>query len=130
MPKARKKVKDEFWFAIIFIGIFVFVLLADWWKENAVLGWIILSILLIAAGFFLYRFASLRGWLGRQAKDTAKKIVFKEVASSRNRFRKTRGMKCLNEHIFDARMNVATSRVDLTYTILMQITAITAWVIW
>ena len=83
MPKSRRKVKDGFWFALVFIAIIVYALLADWWKENAILGWIILSILLIAAGFFLYRFASLRGWLGRQVKDTVQKAVFDEVASAR-----------------------------------------------
>ncbi|MFC1905121.1 HNH endonuclease [Chloroflexota bacterium] len=61
----------------------MYAFLADWWKENAILGWIILGILLTAAVFFLYRFASLRGWLGRQAKDTVKKVVFEKVASSR-----------------------------------------------
>ena len=83
MPKSRRKVKDEFWVALAFVAIIVYALLADWWKENAVLGWVILGILLAVAGFVLYRYASLRGWLGRQVKDTVKKAVFEEVASER-----------------------------------------------
>ena len=83
MPKSRKKVKDEFWVALVVVAIIVYALLADWWKENAILGWIILGILLVVAGYFLYRYASLRGWLGRQVRDTVQKAVFDEVASAR-----------------------------------------------
>ncbi len=83
MPKSRRKVKNEFWIALAVVAIIVYALLADWWKENAILGWIILTILLSVAVFFLYRFVSLRGWLSRQVKDTVQKAVFDEVASAR-----------------------------------------------
>ncbi len=83
MPKSRKKVKDEFWVALAFVGIIAYALLAEWWKENTILGWSILGILLVVAGFFVYRYASLRGWLGRQVKDTVQKAVFEEVATAR-----------------------------------------------
>ena len=83
MPKSRRKVKYEFWVVLAVVAIIVYALLADWWKENAILGWIILGILLVVAGYFLYRYASLRGWLGRQVRDTVQKAVFDEVASAR-----------------------------------------------
>lgn len=83
MPNPRRKIKDEFWFGVIFAAIIVYALLASWWKEHAVLGWIILGVLLAVAGYVLYKYASLRGWLGRQVKDTVQKVVFEKVASAR-----------------------------------------------
>ncbi|MFC1955778.1 HNH endonuclease [Chloroflexota bacterium] len=83
MPNPRRKVKDEFWFGAIFIALIVYALLAEWWKEHSVLGWIILGVLVAVAGYILYRYASLRGWLGRQVKDTVQKAVFEKVASDR-----------------------------------------------
>ncbi len=79
----RRSIREGFWFALIFIAIVIYALLADWWKENATLGWIILGILLAVLAFLLYRFASLRGWLRRQVKSVAQKAVFEEVASGR-----------------------------------------------
>ena len=83
MPKPRKKIKDEIWFGVIIGAIVVYALLAQWWQQNPVLGWIILGILITIGVFVLYRYASLRGWLGRQVKDTVQKVVFEEVASAR-----------------------------------------------
>lgn len=83
MPKPRKKVKDEIWFGVIIGAFVVYALLAEWWQQNAVLGWIILVILIAIGVFVLYRYASLRGWFGRQVKDTVQKVVFDKVASAR-----------------------------------------------
>ena len=83
MPNPRRKVKDDFWVGAIVAVIIVYALLASWWKEHAVLGWIILAVLLAVAVYILYRYASLRGWLGRQVKDTVQKVVYEEVASER-----------------------------------------------
>jgi len=79
----RRSIREGFWIALFFIFFVVYALLADWWKENAILGWITLGILLAVFAFLLYRFAPLRGWLGRQVKSTAKKAVFEDVASER-----------------------------------------------
>ena len=83
MPNRRRKVKDEFWVAAIVAAIIVYALLVDWWKAHAVLGWIILVVLLAVAGYILYRYASLRGWLGRQVKGTVSKVVYEDIASER-----------------------------------------------
>jgi len=83
MPKPRKKIKNEIWFGVIVGAIVVYALLAEWWQQNAVLGWIILGILIAIGIFVLYRYARLRGWLGRQVKDTVQKVVFDKVASAR-----------------------------------------------
>ena len=79
----QRSIREGFWIALVFIAIVIFSLAADWWKDNAILGWIILGILLTVSAFLLYRFASLRGWLGRQVKSVAEKAVFEEVASDR-----------------------------------------------
>ena len=78
-----KKVKDEVWIAIIVAAIVVYALLVDWWKTHAILGWIIFVVLLAGTGYILYRYASVRGWLGRQVKDTVQKVVYEDKASSR-----------------------------------------------
>ena len=83
MPKSKRRIRDEFWFVAIVLGIVAFALLADWWEEHAVIGWTVVGILLAVLMFLAYRFASLRGWLGRQVKSAAKKAVFEEEASAR-----------------------------------------------
>ncbi|MFC2006607.1 HNH endonuclease [Chloroflexota bacterium] len=79
----RRSVKQGFWFAPIVTAIFIYALLADWWKENTTLGWIILGVLAVIIAFLLYRFAKLRGWIGTTVKSAAEKIVFEKVASER-----------------------------------------------
>jgi len=83
MPKRKRRIRGEFWFAVFFIGILVVALLAEWWGEHAVIGWSILGILFALLAFFAYRFTSFRGWLGRQVKGATEKAVFKDVASAR-----------------------------------------------
>ena len=61
----RKRIRDEAWFAIAFVAILVFALIADWWKGNGIFGWIIVTVLLIIVAFLAYRYGSVRGWLGR-----------------------------------------------------------------
>lgn len=79
----RRSIREGFWIALFFIAVVVYALLADWWTENAILGWTILGTLLAVFAFLLYRFASLRGWLGRQVKSATEKAVFEDVASAR-----------------------------------------------
>ena len=83
MPNPRKKIRQEVWIWSIVGAIFIYALLVDWWKQNVVLGSIILVILIAIGIFLLYRYATLRGWLGRQVKNTVSKVVFEKVASER-----------------------------------------------
>jgi len=83
MPKPKRKVREDIWFFGIFGVLFLYAILAEWWQQNPVIGWSILIILLVAAGFILYRYASLRGWIKRQVKETVQKAVFEEVATGR-----------------------------------------------
>ena len=83
MPNPRKKIKSEFWIIAGIVVIIAWSLLASWWAEHAVIGWIILSALLAGAGYVLYKFASVRGWLGRQVKQTVHDVVFEQVVTDR-----------------------------------------------
>ena len=83
MPRGKRRTRDEFWVALLFIGILVFAVLADWWKENAAIGWTVIGVLSVLLAFFAYRYASFRGWLGRQVKSATVKAVFEEEASAR-----------------------------------------------
>jgi len=83
MAKSKRKVKEGFWIGLGVIAIIILALIINWWKENAVIGWIILSIVVIGFGYSLYRFPSFRGLIFRTAKDTGKKIVFEEEVSER-----------------------------------------------
>jgi len=79
----KRSVREGFWFTLLFVAIIIFALVSDWWKENAVVGWTILGILLAHIVFLVYRFASFRGWLGRQVKGIAEKAVYEDVATAR-----------------------------------------------
>lgn len=83
MPRGKRRVKEGVWVAVAFFGLVVFALLADWWKENAAIGWTVIGVLSVLSAFFAYRYASFRGWLGRQVKSAAVKAVFEDVASDR-----------------------------------------------
>jgi 5-methylcytosine-specific restriction endonuclease McrA len=83
MASKQRKIKSDVWVILAVIAIVIFAFIADWWKEHAVIGWIILGVVLVATGYIVYRYASVRGWIGRQVKDTVKKAVFEKVASER-----------------------------------------------
>jgi hypothetical protein len=77
------KIKQEFWIAAFIAAFIAYALLASWWKQNPVLGWIILIVLLAVFAFLFYRFASVRGWLKTKSKSVVEKVVFEKVASER-----------------------------------------------
>ncbi len=89
MPNPRKKVKGEFWVGVIVAVVIGWTLLAMWWKEHPVLGWIILVVLLAVSGYVLYKYASVRGWLGRQVKETVHGVVFEQGAPKREQINAT-----------------------------------------
>ncbi len=128
MPKGKRRIRGEFWFAAIFLGLLAFALLADWWEENAVIGWTVIGVLFVLLAFFAYRYASFRGWLGRQVKSAAKKAAFEDVASereplpqdTRNEVLKRARYRCENErcsykskpHIHHIDMNNSHNRLS------------------
>jgi len=79
----RKRFREEFIFAIIFISLVVFALVSDWWKDNQILGWTIVIavfIMLLLAFIGIKRF---RSTLTNTAKKATEKIVYEDQVSSR-----------------------------------------------
>ena len=83
MAKGKRKVKEGFWIGTAIVVIIAFSLIADWWKDNSTLGWVIVGLIIVILGYSLYRFQGLRHLLFRTAKTTGENIIFKEEASSR-----------------------------------------------
>lgn len=83
MSKRNRRVRGELWIILMFIALVTYALIADWWEQNSVLGWVIIGVLVVVAAFLIYRFASIRGWLGRQVKTAAEKAIYEPKASPR-----------------------------------------------
>ena len=63
MPQRQRRTRTEFWAVLIFVALLAYALIANWWKEHAALGWVILGIALALLAFLLYRFPGLRARL-------------------------------------------------------------------
>lgn len=83
MQTINRKLKEDFWFWAIFIALVSFSLISDWWKTNATLGWIILTLILAILVFVFIRFKSVRSKAFSAVKSTAEKVIYDEQASSR-----------------------------------------------
>ncbi|MFC2070343.1 HNH endonuclease [Chloroflexota bacterium] len=83
MAKNKRKLKEDFWMVAVVVAIIIVALISSWWKENAVIGWVIVGLVIVVFGYSLYRFPSLRNFIFRTAKTTGKNIIFEEEASSR-----------------------------------------------
>jgi hypothetical protein len=78
-----KRIRSEVWFALIFVAIIIFAIVAQWWKEHSAIGWTIVGVLFLIVAVLAYRYASVRGWLGGQMKSAANRVIFEKVASGR-----------------------------------------------
>jgi len=101
MANGQGRIRPRFWFALIFVALLAYALIATWWKGHAVLGWVIVGIVIALLGFCLYRFPKFRGWLFRAAKKAGEGLIYQptestepEVVSSREPLRPE-----LREHI-------------------------------
>ncbi|MCF7635545.1 MAG: HNH endonuclease [Dehalococcoides mccartyi] len=83
MQTKSRKLKEDFWFWVIFIALVLFALISDWWQTNAVLGWIISILILAALAFIFIRFKSVRSKAFSAVKSTTEKVIFDEEVSSR-----------------------------------------------
>lgn len=95
MPKGQRRIRPEFWLGLIFVALLAYALIADWWKENPVLGWIIVGIIVAILAFSIYRFPAFRGLLFRTAKKAGESIVYETEASGREPMPKYTRMKIL-----------------------------------
>jgi hypothetical protein len=95
MPKGQRRIRPEFWAVLIFIALLAYALIADWWKEHAVLGWIIFGIIVAILAFSIYRFPAFRRLLFSTAKKAGESIVYEKEASGREPMPKYTRMKIL-----------------------------------
>lgn len=111
MPKEQRRIRIEFWGVLIFVALLAYALIAGWWKEHAVLGWIITGIIVVILAFSIYRFPAFRSLLFKTAKRAGESIVYETRVSGREplppdlreHILKRAGYKCENpdckEHI-------------------------------
>jgi hypothetical protein len=83
MSKGQRRIRIEFWAVLIFVALLAYALIADWWKEHAVLGWIITGSILAILAFSIYRFPAFRGLLFRTAKKAGESIAYESKVSGR-----------------------------------------------
>ena len=111
MAKGKRRIRPEFWVGLIFVALLAYALIANWWKEHAVLGWVIVGIVVALLAFSLYRFPAFRGLFIKTAKKAGESMVYGTEASGREplspdlreHILKRAGYKCENpdckEHI-------------------------------
>jgi hypothetical protein len=83
VAKGKRRVRDEVIYASVFIVIILLTLVLDWWKEHAVIGWVIVGIMIIFFLFSLYRFPAFRGWVVKKGVSASKKAVFTDETPGR-----------------------------------------------
>jgi hypothetical protein len=83
MPRGQRRIRTEFWVALVFVALLAYALIADWWKGHAVLGWIITGSIVAILAFSIYRFPAFRGLLFKTAKKAGESIVYETQVSGR-----------------------------------------------
>jgi hypothetical protein len=97
MAKGQRKIRPEFWIGLIFVALLAYALIADWWKEHATLGWIIVGVIVAILAFSIYRFPVFRRWLSGRAKKVGEGIVYETEASGREPVPPDKRMKILQK---------------------------------
>ena len=83
IARQRRRAKPEFWAGFIFVALLAYGLIAIWWRENPVLGWVILGVIVAGFAFSIYRFPSFRRLLFRTAKTAGESMVYETAVSDR-----------------------------------------------
>jgi len=73
---ANKKKSVIPWFLILFVGIVIWAILADYSKDNPLVFWPVAFCLMGGAGYALYRFPELRGKFWGATKFVAKDLAY------------------------------------------------------
>ena len=82
MAKRKRRIREEFWVGLIFVALLAYALIADWWKEHSVLGWIIVGVIVAILAFSIYRFPAFRRLLFRTAKKAGESLVYDGTKAS------------------------------------------------
>jgi hypothetical protein len=82
MPQPQRRIRTEFWAGLIFVALLAYALIANWWKEHAVLGWVMLGIVVALLAFSLYRFPTFRARLFKTAKTATDGLIHEPTQST------------------------------------------------
>lgn len=82
MPRGQRRTRPEFWIGLIFVALLAYALIADWWEEHAVLGWVIVGIVVAILVFSIFRFQAFRSWLSGRARKAGESIIYETTAVS------------------------------------------------
>ena len=76
MAQRQRRIRIEFWAGVIFVALLAYALIADWWKEHAVLGWVILGIIVAVLAFLLWRSQRFRSFVFGTVKKAGRGLVY------------------------------------------------------
>ena len=82
MAKRKRRIREQFWVALIFVALLAYALIADWWKEHALLGWVIVGIVVALLAFSLCRFPAFRRLFIGTARKTGESLVYDGTKAS------------------------------------------------
>ena len=82
MPQPQRRIRQEFWIGLIVVALVAYALIADWWKEHAALGWVILALVLVLLAFLLYRFPGFRARLFNALKTAIPRAIHESTPTS------------------------------------------------
>ena len=76
MVQRQRRIRVEFWAGLIFVALLAYALLADWWKEHAVLGRVIFGIAVAALAFSLWKSQRFRSFVFGTMKKVGEGVVY------------------------------------------------------
>lgn len=76
MAQRQRRIRPEFWIGLIFVALLAYALIADWWKDHTVLGWVVLGVVVAVLASLLWRIQAFREWLVRIAKKAFGGLVY------------------------------------------------------
>lgn len=95
MRRRQRRTRPQFWAGLIFVALLAYALIATWWKENPVLGWLITGTIVAVLAFSIYRFPTFRRLLFRTAKTTGETMTYETAVSEREPMPKDTRMRIL-----------------------------------
>ena len=83
MANRKKRFREEFLFVILVLLVVAFALIADWWEENLALGWLIITVALIALIAAFIGIRRFRATVKKSAKNVTQRIIYEDEVLSR-----------------------------------------------
>jgi hypothetical protein len=82
MPQGQRRIRTQFWFVLIFVALLAYALIATWWKQHAVLAWVITGSIAAIFAFSIYRFPAFRARLFNTAKTATQGLIYEPTQST------------------------------------------------